>query len=410
MISAALFLCINSKFTGIKEFFNIFTLENNLIQLLINRISATLVLLMLLSGNVFSQSIAANGVETTTPYQTWKIATLPSTNLDGYIQPGEIITYTIFVRNSSDVTIGPLTITDKLPGNTNYYSGGTFVRNEVTFSEIYLAPGGVTQVTFQVKTFENLDGVVSIRNTARVSDGVSSVPTRACDPAHNVCDTATVVPVRSTKGDLSLVKTTAQPGPYIVDDYITYNIVVTNMGLSAFTKLVITDSLPFNLDLPYNTTSDRGIASFFTTPRKVTWSVEELLPGEKVNITITCRIKSGENVTNVAYVRANEGEADYTNNTAINREETTVKDLFFVTAFRPGSTANNRFCIKGVEKYPGTKVWVFSRLGNVVYESKSYNNEWKGDNLPTGEYLYKVVVPRKSGEMMTYSGLVMIIR
>lgn len=378
--------------------------------MLINRLSAAFALLMLLSGHVFSQGVNEHGAEPATPYQAWKTATLPTTSLDGYIQPGEIITYTIYIRNTSNATIGPLTITDELPTFTNYYSGGSFTRNVVSFPAVYLAPGAMTEVTFQVKTYENLDGVPSIKNTAKVWDGAVYMPTRACDPQSNLCDTITTVLVRASKGDLSLLKTTAQPGPYIIDDYITYNIVVRNNGFSAFTKLVITDSLPFNLDLPYNTTQDRGTANFYTTPRKVTWSVPELLPGETVNITITCRIKSGENVTNVAYVHANEGEADYTNNTAVNREQTTIEDLYFVNAFRPGSVANNRFCIKGVEKYPGTKVWVFSRLGNLVYESKSYNNDWKGEGCPTGEYLYKVVVPRKSGEVMTYSGLVMIFR
>ncbi|RFM31935.1 Calx-beta domain-containing protein, partial [Chitinophaga silvisoli] len=342
-------------------------------------------------------------------YQAWKVASVPSTNPDGKIQPGQVITYTIYVRNTSNTAIGPLTITDKIPTNTNWESGGSLASGVVSFSIPSLAAGAVTQVSFQVKTYENLDGVPSINNTAHVSDGFNKIPTYACDPQTATCDTVTKVIVRPAKGDLTITKTVAAPGPYVIEDYITYNIVVKNVGYSSFTNLVIVDSLPYNLDLPYHTTTTKGSTAFSVSPRKVTWYVNELVPGDSVFITVTCRILAGDHVINTAYVWANEGEADYTNNTDINKEETSNKDLYFINAFRPGAAQNNKFVIVGIEKYPGSHLLVYSRWGNVVFESKNYNNDWTADNIPMGEYIYKVVVPKKTGKF-TYSGTVLIIK
>jgi uncharacterized repeat protein (TIGR01451 family) len=358
------------------------------------------------TDNTATVSITDNDVAN---YQAWKVATLPSTNPDGKIQPGQVITYTIYVRNTSNTVIGPLTITDKIPTNTNWESGGSLAAGVVGFSIPSLAAGAVTQVSFQVKTYENLDGVPSINNTAHVSDGFNKIPTYACHPQTATCDTVTKVIVRPTKGDLTITKTVAAPGPYVIEDYITYNIVVKNVGYSSFTNLVIVDSLPYNLDLPYHTTTSKGATAFSVSPRKVTWYVNELVPGDSVFITVTCRILTGDHVINTAYVWANEGEADYTNNTDINKEETSNKDLYFINAFRPGAAQNDKFVIVGIEKYPGSHLLVYSRWGNVVYESKSYNNDWTADNIPMGEYIYKVVVPKKTGKF-TYSGTVVIIK
>ncbi|WPV65854.1 hypothetical protein [Chitinophaga sp. LS1] len=161
-------------------------------------------------------------------FQAWKVASLPANNVDGYVQPGDIITYKIYVRNTSTTTIGPLTITDKIPTNTNWESGWILSGGIVSFPIAKQSPGGVTEVTFQVKTYENLDGVDWINNTAYVSDGINNIPTYGCDPQYGTCDTVTSVPVRASKGNLTITKTAAADGTYVIDDYITYNIVVKN--------------------------------------------------------------------------------------------------------------------------------------------------------------------------------------
>ncbi|SFW65959.1 T9SS type B sorting domain-containing protein [Chitinophaga sancti] len=351
-------------------------------------------------------NIADNDV---TSFQAWKVAILPANNVDGKIQPGEIITYKIYVRNTTNTAIGPLMVTDKIPANTNWESGWQLSSGVVGFPITSVAANGITEVTFQVKTYENLEGVEWINNTAYVSDGTNTRPTYACDPKTGSCDTITRVPVRASKGNLTIRNTILGEGPSMMDDYITYKLLVKNAGRSNFTKLEITDSLPYNLDLPYQTTATKGTAVSGTSPKKVSWHIDKLEPGDSVVITLTSRILSGEKVVNTSYVYAAEGEEDYSNNISINTVEITNKSLHFINAFRPGGVQNNKFVIVGIEKFPGTHLVVYSRLGNIVYESNSYNNDWTADNIAMGEYLYKVIVPKKTGKT-TYSGSVLIIK
>jgi gliding motility-associated-like protein len=58
---------------------------------------------------------------------------------------------------------------------------------------------------------------------------------------------------------------------------------------------------------------------------------------------------------------------------------------------------NDTFFINGIEFYPGNRLTVFNRWGNVVYERSGYLNEWDGysnvkkigkTSLPVGTYYY----------------------
>jgi antitoxin component of MazEF toxin-antitoxin module len=345
-------------------------------------------------------------------FETWKLATLPANNVDGKIQPGEIITYTIYVHNTGSTPITQITVTDPIPANTSYVSGGTFNGSDVSFGISNLAGGAVTEVSFQVITDEVLTGVTDIRNTASVSDGVSSLSTYACDPSDLTCNKGmvTIVPVRETKGDLVITKTPADPvGPYVIGQPITYNIVVHNNGQSAFDNIVAIDSLPAGLSLPLNTTTDMGTVTTDPFTRKVTVTVPRLMPGEDVNITVTCTILSGKEIVNTARVAADESESTTTNNVAVSFVKTTIKDLFFVNAFRPGSAVNGRFMILGLEKYPGSRLTVYSRWGNAVYQSENYQNDWTGQNVAIGSYIYVIEVKKPEGTE-TYKGSVFIVK
>ena len=66
-------------------------------------------------------------------------------------------------------------------------------------------------------------------------------------------------------------------------------------------------------------------------------------------------------------------------------------------AFSPNGDGINEFLVfKGLEKYPGTRLHVYTRAGQLVYSSNDYQNDWDGrtsqgssNNLvPTGVYYY----------------------
>lgn len=63
-------------------------------------------------------------------------------------------------------------------------------------------------------------------------------------------------------------------------------------------------------------------------------------------------------------------------------------------SFSPnGDGLLDAFVIEGLQNYPGNKLTIFSRWGDVVLEQKNYNNNWNGkrdfeEELPEGTYFY----------------------
>ncbi|MCH8331605.1 MAG: gliding motility-associated C-terminal domain-containing protein, partial [Bacteroidetes bacterium] len=72
-----------------------------------------------------------------------------------------------------------------------------------------------------------------------------------------------------------------------------------------------------------------------------------------------------------------------------------VNATFFVpSGISPnGDELNDRFLIKGIEKFFGSELLIYNRWGKKVFESTNYDNSWRGTNkrgedLPDGTYFY----------------------
>ncbi len=63
-----------------------------------------------------------------------------------------------------------------------------------------------------------------------------------------------------------------------------------------------------------------------------------------------------------------------------------------------GDGSNDSFIIAGLHKYPNNSIEIYNRWGNIVYESKNYQNFWDGvasgknKKLPAGPYFYVLSV------------------
>ena len=73
--------------------------------------------------------------------------------------------------------------------------------------------------------------------------------------------------------------------------------------------------------------------------------------------------------------------------------------LFIPEGFSPnGDGVNDLLEFKGLEKYKGSKLIIYTRAGQPVYESSDYNNSWDGryrkgalknpERVATGTYYY----------------------
>ena len=102
-------------------------------------------------------------------FTTWK--EVRDASGDNSAQPGEVITYTIYVRNNGTVPLVDVSISDPIPANTSYVtgSGGTFTGDNVQFGFSSLSVGSTQQAGFQVIVKNSTTGISSINNMAFVT-------------------------------------------------------------------------------------------------------------------------------------------------------------------------------------------------------------------------------------------------
>ncbi len=159
--------------------------------------------------------------------------------------PGGLVTYTVTISNTGNVAATGVVITDTLPSFTSFVSasnGGSALGGTVTWAVGSLAPSATTTRTLVLQVDNPLPGAVTgITNAASVGDDGANGPD--LHPADN--STTEPTPISGVSIDLQLVKSdgvaTATPG-----DTLTYTLVVTNVGNTAATGVVLTDTLPAN--------------------------------------------------------------------------------------------------------------------------------------------------------------------
>jgi gliding motility-associated-like protein len=89
------------------------------------------------------------------------------------------------------------------------------------------------------------------------------------------------------------------------------------------------------------------------------------------------------------------------------------KKIIIPNAFSPNNDGiNDTWRIQKLDTYPEAEVSVFNRYGQLVFKSRGYSNEWRGDYdgkpLPVGTYYY--VIDLKTGFGKNPSGWVVILR
>lgn len=57
-----------------------------------------------------------------------------------------------------------------------------------------------------------------------------------------------------------------------------------------------------------------------------------------------------------------------------------------VTANNDGK--NDFFLIEGLQRLKSHNLMIYNRLGNIVFHTNDYKNNWNGDQLETGTYFY----------------------
>ena len=127
---------------------------------------------------------------------------------------------------------------------------------------------------------------------------------------------------------------------------------------------------------------------------------DRLNPDQVEILQITVEVLGFGDYVNTAFVGNADGGTDV--NPGNNEDSASVDPicLTIYNEFSPdGDGINETFVIDCLERYPGNKLEVYNRWGNIVYSKRGYQNDWNGisngravinqsDELPVGTYYY----------------------
>ncbi|MFD3002886.1 ice-binding family protein [Pontibacter toksunensis] len=123
-------------------------------------------------------------------------------------------------------------------------------------------------------------------------------------------------------------------------------------------------------------------------------------------ITVT----PGESTGSIS-VSANNGSCSSEPISIIPEKSLAKPDISFPNVFSPNNDGNNDlWVIQNLQNYSQHELIILNRWGNEVYKSKSYKNNWDGDNLSEGTYFYVVRLKMCNGSDKTFKGFVTIVR
>jgi len=214
---------------------------------------------------------------------------------------GGTLTYTLVAHNAGPAPATNVVVTDVLPPNTTYVSGGSPQgrcfqrRGVVTCIFGALVPGADAAAAIIVTPTQS----GALTNAATVSG-------RQSDP-NGADNTATTTTTVSPAADLSVRKTVATRR-VTAGAPLVYIVTVRNNGPGAASGIVVTDPLPSGETL--NSAPDCT-----NSANVVTCDVATLAPGESAGFTITVTPTAGT-YTNTASVAAASPDPDMANNSA----------------------------------------------------------------------------------------------
>ncbi|WP_409199577.1 beta strand repeat-containing protein [Methanobrevibacter sp. DSM 116169] len=265
---------------------------------------------------------------------------------------GDIINYTITIKNIGDGNASEVNLTEYLPEGLEYYNytnNGLWTKdpNNLIWSlNENLTSGNTVTLTILFKVVGKVNDIIN--NTVNI--------TSKQDPEGN---NTTSTNITITNVTLDVIKiasvTTANVG-----DIIEYNITVYNRGNTGAHNVSVTESIPNGLDLITNAVPGWQ----WDTKNKWTYNFVLAAGG---NVTLILRFKvSGNvtgNITNVVTVKSNETK-NITNNTTIKTNNVTLEAIkkSNVSSANVGDLVEYNITIKNVGSTNATGVYVIETL------------------------------------------------
>lgn len=248
------------------------------------------------------------------------------------IHPGEILVYTINIKNNGPSDSVGVILTDTLPLTVTLPSYS--LDNGVTWNT-WLGTLPLGTITNGSTKTVLIRGTVAAAATGTISN-TASVASTTLDPnlSNNTATTNTTV---SPLADLSIVKT-ATPSPVNAGAQLIYTLVITNNGPSTATNIVVTDSVPSCLSSPEYSTN----AGLTWNPWTGSVNIGSLISGLSSTVLLrgTVCTNGASSITNTATVSSDASDPNLSNNTStITTNITPVSDLAITKQANPEPVA-----------------------------------------------------------------------
>ncbi|QOG00650.1 gliding motility-associated C-terminal domain-containing protein [Flavobacterium sp. MDT1-60] len=357
-------------------------------------------------------TLIGNDDPTVTPVIQLKDLTLiKGGQLTGNGDAGSLINYSFTVRNSGNVPLSNVTITDPM-----------LTTSSILVTPSTLAPGatGTATASYTVKASDVANGEV-INTALAIGDDLQGKPVTAVsdstDPTLAGDDDPTVIDL-TVRPSIALVKTALfndenKNGYAETGETVTYRFAVTNSGNVDLVNIVVKDPKPGITisEVPISLKQEESNTNAFVG-----------------NYVLTAAdIDAGlvENQAEVTALSANGLTVkDLSDDNSISEDNPTILPLnackvTIHNAFSPdGDGKNEIFKIDGIECYANAYVQIYDRWGVLVYDAYNYDNNAvafrgisegratinKQKGLPDGTYFYVITYTTYMNEPVSKTG------
>ena len=219
------------------------------------------------------------------------------------VAPGEELTYKITVTNHTGVDLNNVVVVDTLPAGVTFVSvsAGEPGNGTVEVTIPTLEKDGVYSFTVTVRVNDDTTG--SITNTATIVNAVGGNSELVEGKSASVTTTVEAKPGPAPDWDATLRITKEIPnmadGKVTLGDEFTYTITVWNSSNYTMENIVVSDTLPSEVDY----VSCSGGLTYDSNTRTLTATIDSLDPGREIfGITVRVADVSSDTITNTAKI------------------------------------------------------------------------------------------------------------
>jgi uncharacterized repeat protein (TIGR01451 family) len=250
------------------------------------------------AGTVDPSSNVSSDTDNLTPSADLSITKTGSSTFT----PGTNEVYTITVSNAGPSNASDVSVTDPTPPGLSFISSTGACLTAFPCDLGIIAPNTSKTITVTYAVPANFSST-TLSNTASVQS-----PTNDSDVNNN---TATQTANRSSSSDLSLLKTVSTTNP-VLGQNITYNLKLSNAGISDASTVTVLEQLPTGLEFVSSNPSVGGYDDATGI-----WSVPNIAAGTSQNLSIVAKVISLGSITNTASITASgSSDPDPTNNSS----------------------------------------------------------------------------------------------